>query len=204
MQTVFNKKMVLVESEVQCWFLYQKIERWKLVNGNISFRPKWGKEIMFLSAFPLATLQFTEKRKEKPGTRHCGISYYQVNYQSHKLTLSGHLSPPVIPSLSWDFLEKSLNAFSSCYIIRKDYNALYPLLPGLVSRHPWTSETEVVPNPIPLYRCSWWSSIHNKAILRTQEGWYVINHTTPVVLKLWLRLLWGLNDPFTVMKQQPE
>lgn len=44
---------------------------------------------MFLSAFPLATLQFTEKRKEKPGTRHCGISYkYQVNYQSHKLTLS--------------------------------------------------------------------------------------------------------------------
>lgn len=89
MQTVFNKKMVLVESEVHCWFLYQKIERWILVNGNISFRPKWWKEIMFLSAFPLATLQFTEKRKEKPGTRHCGISYNQVNYQSHKLTLSG-------------------------------------------------------------------------------------------------------------------
>lgn len=40
MQTAFNKKMVLVESEVHCWSLYQKIERWKLVNGNISFRPK--------------------------------------------------------------------------------------------------------------------------------------------------------------------
>lgn len=55
-------------------------------------------------------------------------------------------------------------------MIRKDRRALYPYLPGLVSRHPWTSKAGLVPTPAPYTDITDEGQHTIKQLLRSQEG----------------------------------